>query len=117
MYTVTGFSYKPASDEVVTRIKRGAVPKNHSYVRGGNGTFAVSDAPQIILHLENEKGKTINTDIGPDLRKVAKIDGNRISRGRAEYVGNHLKGYRSKDGSVDRETLKSLFTDSLHHKN
>ena len=114
MFTVKDFHYEPASEEVITRVKRGAIPKNHSYVRGGNGTFAVKDDAQVILRFENESGKIVITDIAPELRGIAKLKGKNLTKNRADYVGGHLKGYESKDGNVDRETLESLFQNSLH---
>ena len=89
-YKVYKYNYTPSSSHSITGVRGGCIPPDA--VRGGNGSFIVAKKAKIELKLRNADNPDdlLTIDIAPKARYVAYEKGIRLTKARANNVGQYF---------------------------
>lgn len=89
-YEIYKYNYTPTSSRSITGVRGGHIPPDA--VRGGNGSFIVAKKAKIELKLRNANNPNdlLTIDIAPTARYVAYEKGIRLTKARANNVGQYF---------------------------
>ena len=108
MYTIQGFNYIPSTPgKVVQRIKGNRRPKNA--IKGGRGSFVVTDRAQALITLVDETGKKTEIDASGVMRVVVHRDDEKLNEDYAKKIYNQLDGKTTEYNYIDEKMVEEAW--------